>query len=138
MRQTIHRLHRELGLTILLSSHLLTEVEQLCTRICVLNRGRLVFEGAVAATKEGQNWVRLRVSDFAGAVKELRGAGLITDEYDGREIALAAGASTHQIVRVLVGQGIDVFEITPRQRTLEDFYLSLMKENNPVRSDEDK
>jgi ABC-2 type transport system ATP-binding protein len=139
MRQTIHRLHGELGLTILLSSHLLTEVEQLCTRICVLNRGRLVFEGAVAATKEGQNWVRLRVSDFAAAVKELRGARLIADEYDGREIALAAGASTHQIVRVLVGQGIDVFEITPRQRTLEDFYLSLMKENNPTaRSDEDK
>src|SRR5262245_29701521 len=130
MRQTIHRLHRELGLTILLSSHLLTEVEQLCTRICVLNRGRLVFEGAVAATKEGQNWVRLRVSDFAAAVKELRGAGLIADEYDGREIALAAGASTHQVVRVLVGRGIDVFEITPRQRTLEDFYLSLMKESN--------
>src|SRR5262245_12716866 len=127
MRQTIRRLHAELGLTILLSSHLLTEVEQLCTRICVLNRGRLVFEGAVAATKESQTWIRLQVNDFAAAVKQLRAAHLISDEYDGREIALAAGASTHQVVRLLVGQGIDVFEITPRQRTLEDFYLELMR-----------
>lgn len=48
MRQTILRLHRELGLTILLSSHLLTEVEQLCTRIAVLHRGEKVFDGAIA------------------------------------------------------------------------------------------
>ena len=53
MRQTILRLHRELGLTILLSSHLLTEVEQLCTRIAVLQQGRKVFEGQVADVTGG-------------------------------------------------------------------------------------
>src|SRR5690606_38057077 len=47
MRQTILRLHRELGLTILLSSHLLNEVEQLCTRIAVMNKGVKVFEGNI-------------------------------------------------------------------------------------------
>ena len=130
MRLTIRRLHRELGLTILLSSHLLTEVEQLCTRICVLNQGRLVFDGAVAAAMETQNWVRLRVSDFVAAIKELRTRKLIVDELDGREIALAPDASTHQVVRVLVKQGFDVYEITPRQRTLEDFYLELMQQKN--------
>src|SRR5215510_9076048 len=51
MRQTILRLHRELGLTILFSSHLLNEVEQLCTRIAVLNQGRMVFEGPLDATR---------------------------------------------------------------------------------------
>ncbi len=44
MRQTILRLQRELGLTILLSSHLLNEVEQLCTRIAILQQGKMVFE----------------------------------------------------------------------------------------------
>src|SRR4029079_19532627 len=42
MRHTIRRLHRDLGLTIFLSSHLLNEVEQLCTRIAVMNQGRKV------------------------------------------------------------------------------------------------
>ena len=56
MRQTIQRLHSELGLTILLSSHLLTEVEQLCARIAVLTaRGRKVFEGRVAEIKSAQS-----------------------------------------------------------------------------------
>ena len=67
MRQTILRLHRELGLTILLSSHLLNEVEQLCSRIAVLNQGRMVFEGTLAATKQREQWVRLKVGDFAAA-----------------------------------------------------------------------
>jgi ABC-type multidrug transport system ATPase subunit len=96
----------------------------------VLNQGRLVFDGTVSATKDTQNWVRLRVSDFPGAVKELRGRNLIADEFDGREIALAPDASTHQVVRLLVELGIDVYEITPRQRTLEDFYLELIRDKS--------
>src|SRR5882724_1880906 len=50
MRHTIQRLHRELGLTILLSSHFLNEVEQLCSRIAVLSRGCKVFEGSLTDT----------------------------------------------------------------------------------------
>src|SRR5438105_11292241 len=77
MRLTIQRLHRELGLTILLSSHFLSEVEQLCTRIAVLNQGRMVFEGPLSATKQREKWVRLRVGNFASAVTDLRQARLI-------------------------------------------------------------
>src|SRR5450759_1363752 len=69
MRQTILRLHRELRLTILLSSHFLNEVEQLCTRIAVLNQGRMVFEGPLAATKQREAWIRLKTGDFGLAVK---------------------------------------------------------------------
>src|ERR1035437_5840316 len=74
MRQTILRLQRELGLTILLSSHLLNEVEQLCTRIAVLQQGKMVFEGSLAATKQREAWIRLKIGDFGLAVKELRRA----------------------------------------------------------------
>ena len=69
MRQTILRLQRELGLTILLSSHLLNEVEQLCTRIAVLQQGKKVFEGNVADVKAARGKVALKTSDFAGADK---------------------------------------------------------------------
>src|SRR5204862_2014801 len=78
MRQTILRLHRELGLTILLSSHLLTEVEQLCSRIAVLNQGRKVFEGRVTDVKGEQNKVALQTPDFTAATALLRERGLIT------------------------------------------------------------
>jgi ABC-2 type transport system ATP-binding protein len=126
MRLTIQRLQRELGLTILLSSHFLNEVEQLCTRIAVLNQGRMVFEGSLAATKQREAWIRLRTGDFGLAVKELREAQLITQERDGSQIALCEGAGTDQVVRLLVERGMPVYEIAPVEDTLEDFYLSLM------------
>jgi ABC-2 type transport system ATP-binding protein len=133
MRQTILRLHRELGLTILLSSHFLNEVEQTCTRIAVLNQGRMVFEGTLAATKQ-RAWIRLRAGDFGLAVQRLREAQLITDERDGHLIALGPGIGTDQVVRLLAGQGMSVYEIAPVEDTLEDFYLSLMNGQKEVKA----
>jgi ABC-2 type transport system ATP-binding protein len=127
MRQTILRLHREMGLTILLSSHLLNEVEQLCTRIAVMNQGRKVFEGPLASIREAQSWVRLRVNDFGTAVRLLRQSNLIADERDGCLVSLTADSKTNQVVNRLVQQGIEIYEITPQEQDLEGFYLSLMK-----------
>lgn len=127
MRLTILRLHRELGLTILLSSHYLSEVEQLCTRIAVLNRGQKVFEGTLAETKRREQWVRVKTGDFALAATALRQAGLVNDERDGQFLALKPGASTDQIVRLMVERGMPVHEIAFEQETLESFYLGLMK-----------
>jgi len=129
MRQTILRLRAEMGLTILLSSHLLSEVEQLCTYIAVMNQGRKVFEGPMASIHKSRNWAVLRVNDFNAATKLLREKGLIVDEREGRLIALAAEAKTEQIVRCLVQHDFDVQEITPQEQDLEGFYLSLMKDN---------
>jgi ABC-2 type transport system ATP-binding protein len=120
-------LHGDLGLTIFLSSHLLNEVEQLCTRIAVMNQGRKVFEGSLAEVKQAKNWVRLRVNDFAQAVKTLRGEQLILDERDGQFVALAPDVGTDRVVRRLVEQGMAVYEIARHEQTLEDFYLELMR-----------
>jgi ABC-2 type transport system ATP-binding protein len=130
MRHTILRLHRELNLTILLSSHFLSEVEQICTRIAVLNQGRMVFEGTLAETKRREQWVRIKVGDFAAAVAELRKAELITAEQDGQLIALAPRVGTDEVVRLLVEKGISVFEIAPAEETLETFYLRLMRKDS--------
>jgi len=127
MRLTIQRLHRELGLTILLSSHFLNEVEQLCTRIAVLKRGRMVFEGPLAATKQ-RAWIRLKTGDFSLAAEQLREAQLITEQRDGHLIALGPGIGTDQVVRLLVERGLPVYEIAPMEDTLEAFYLSLMND----------
>ncbi|MCX6891240.1 MAG: ABC transporter ATP-binding protein [Verrucomicrobiota bacterium] len=133
MRQTILRLHRDLGLTILLSSHLLNEVEQLCTRIAVLNQGRMVFEGTMASTKQRERWVRLKVGDFPSAVSLLRGAQLIKGSREGRLISLDEGVSTDRIVKLLVEHSQPVYEIASEEETLEDFYLGLMNGQREVK-----
>jgi ABC-2 type transport system ATP-binding protein len=127
MRQTILRLRRELGLTILLSSHLLSEVEQLCTSIAVMSQGRKVFDGAMSETRRAGGWVRLRAGNFAQATALLREANLIAEERDGMLIRPAAGVGTNQIVDCLVARRQPVFEIAPEEETLENFYLALMR-----------
>lgn len=129
MRQTILRLHRELGLTILLSSHLLHEVEQICTRIAVLNAGRLVFEGKLSETKQRVHWLRLRVGDFTRAAQLLREAGLITEAKEDAKIALSPGVESDQVVRRLVQAEVPVYEVAPCEDSLETFYLELMRAN---------
>ncbi len=126
MRATIQRLNRELGLTILFSSHLLNEVEQLCTRIAVLQRGQKVFEGAIADAKRAQKRVRLRVNAFDNAVRLLTDRKLIDGAHDGSFVTPTDGIGTDELVRVLVENKFSVFEIAPEEETLEAFYLSLV------------
>jgi ABC-2 type transport system ATP-binding protein len=127
MRQTIARLHRDLGLTILLSSHLLSEVEQLCERIAVLNQGHKVFEGRVADVKAERGRVLLRTPDFAAATALLRERGIINGSTDGKVIALCEGRTTAEVAKALVEANLPVDGIWQQEQTLEDFYLSLVK-----------
>ena len=132
MRLTILRLRRDLGLTILLSSHLLNEVEQLCTRIAVLQQGRKVFEGDVADVKNARGRVTLKTPDFAAATALLRERGLISASSEERFITLADGHSTAEVTQALVSSGIAVEGIWQHEQTVEDFYLSLVKSSPPV------
>jgi len=127
MRQTILRLHRELGLTIMLSSHLLHEVQQLCTRIAVIRQGRLAFEGPVSAARGSSQWWRLVVNDFNAATRLLTHRGLVTNVANGRLIELAEGVGSDRAVRLLVESGFAVYEIAREEQTVESFYLSLMR-----------
>jgi ABC-2 type transport system ATP-binding protein len=134
MRQTVVRLNRELGLTILFSSHLLSEVEQICTDIAVLNSGRKVFDGPVADTKSKRRLVRLRVGDFDAAVKTLASHGLIWGAVSKDCIELSEGIETPELVKRLVELGMPVFEVTPVKQTLEEFYLELMDAGRTARN----
>lgn len=126
LRNMVHRLHRELGLTILLSSHLLTEVEQVCSRIAVLKAGRIVFTGTMVEATRRQGWLRLRTDVFDEAAAFLLEKGLLVEQRDGDSIRLAKGVGAEAVVRALVEQGRAVYEIAPQEQTLEDFYLTLM------------
>jgi ABC-2 type transport system ATP-binding protein len=127
MRRTILRLHQEMGLTILLSSHLLGEVEQLCSRIAVLNQGRKVFDGRIADAKAAPGRLMLRTPDFTKATALLLDRRIITGSSDERFIVLCEGQRPADAVRALVNANILVDGIWQQERTLEDFYMELIK-----------
>ena len=134
IRALVRRLSGE-GLTIFLSSHLLSEIEQLCNRVAVVSRGRLVAEGALHEVLEGAKGrprYRLVADDPEAARRVLQGSGLDVDvlEAQGRdepgEVRLTTGPEgAGPAVRALVEGGVEVRALVPERDGLEDLFLRL-------------
>ncbi len=125
MRTFIRRLGRG-NKTVLLSSHLMTEVEQICDRVGVISRGALVGEGTVDELRGGESlWLRAEPLDEAERVlRALRGIGQIARIDGGLRVGADAGAAP-EINRALVEAGIAVGELRPERASLEEVFLEL-------------
>ncbi len=107
------------GTTVFLSSHLLAEIEQMCTRVGVLDRGRLVLQEPLDALLRPTGLVEIRTPDAFG-VASLLGSAVVTVEGERLLVRAddAAALNAH-----LVGQGIRVAVIGPYRRELEQVVL---------------
>jgi len=117
MRAAILRLRAEAGLTVLLSSHLLSEVEQLCDRVAILHEGRLLFCGEWSG---GTSRWQIDGQPAALVHDMLRQSGLAPV---GGAWEAPAGFHPGEIVASLVAAGASISAVHPVHRTLEDFYL---------------
>lgn len=129
-RQLIRRLRDEFKLTVLLSSHLLVEVEQLCNRVGIINDGRLLFEGTPDALVTPTSRFKVRVDNLSAAQELLaREDGLIVSPNGNAFLRIEADAERMSAVNaLLVSNGIKVYELTPVQETLEEAFIRLTSE----------
>jgi ABC-type multidrug transport system ATPase subunit len=115
------------GTTVFLSSHLLAEVEQICTRAAIVNRGRLVAQDRVDALLAPTGRVRITTSDPGRAselASTLPGVGL--GEWDGERLVVQLdGTSPEALNRHLVAGGVPVRELVVERPSLEDVFLEL-------------
>jgi ABC-2 type transport system ATP-binding protein len=128
-RELIRRLRDELKLTVMLSSHLLSEIEQLCNRVGIIHEGRLLYEGGPETLVAANTLYKVRVDNLTGAFELLskepglvvsrNGAAFLRVEADAEQLA-AANA-------LLVSNGFKVFELSPAQESLEEAFLRLTK-----------
>jgi ABC-2 type transport system ATP-binding protein len=130
MRVLIKRLASE-GITVLLSSHLLSEVEELCDRVAIVKEGRVAYEGALAdlRSEAGHSYrVRSSDNDLAAVVA----ATIPGVEVAGRgERALTVRASEPQIAELSLAlgrAGVAIVALTPEQATLEDLFFRLTED----------
>ncbi len=130
LRELILRINRERGVTVVLSSHLLAEVEQTCGRVAILNRGRLVFQGHWRELMSDTRRYRFDVDDPAKlvAAASAHGARL---EPDGRTVALNGDHDVADLVTALVGSGTRVRAVEPLRQNLEEIYLRTISEAGP-------
>jgi ABC-2 type transport system ATP-binding protein len=112
--------------TVLLSSHLMTEVEQVCDRVGVISRGALVREGTVDELRGRETlWIRAEPLEAAGRVLgSVRGVEQVARMDGGLRVA-ADPAAAPTINRALVEAGIAVSELRPERDSLEKIFLEL-------------
>jgi ABC-2 type transport system ATP-binding protein len=120
------------GATVLLSSHILAEVEQVCSHAAVMDKGRLVASGAVAELTASASSVYLEVDDVENAIGVLNripGVRSITREAPGLSLQLD-GLERKALVAALVQAGVGVETIASRHR-LEDAFFEMLGETAP-------
>jgi ABC-2 type transport system ATP-binding protein len=122
VRQVLQRIARS-GRTVLVSSHLLSEVEQMCTHVAVMSKGKMVAQGPVDELLADEDTVRVEVDDLARAQAAL--ADLSTEVVDGALVVHLHDASRTRVVARLVEAGVGVLGVGSRRR-LEDVFLELM------------
>lgn len=120
IRELILRLSQA-GTTIFLSSHLLAEVEQMCTRVGVLDRGRLVLQDDLDALRRPTGRIVVRTPDTAQAVALLDGH---VEMRDGDRLVVR-GSDAASLNARLVAAGVRVMELAAERRTLEDVIVEV-------------
>jgi len=118
------------GVAVLLSSHLLPDVEHVCERVVLMDQGRIVREGTIAAlTQLRQDRYAVRVREGISAFEEkLREAGCLTEiAGDGKvEVRLPAGKAPADVFRLARSWGFQVRDVVPVRHRLEDVFMEAL------------
>lgn len=130
MRALIRNMPATTGATVLISSHLLGEMEQMVEQVGIIDHGHILFEGPLTELqRHSRGNVTLRLLDPAKAAPILRANGL-TAHSDSRVVTLPPlqDALLADLVQKLAACGAGVVELTPHTKTLEEIFLSLTSE----------
>lgn len=133
IRELIKELAKE-GRGVLLASHLLYEVEQVCDRVLVIKKGKLVVSGTIAEVAHRGNYYEIAVPDIgraSSALRALPGLTEIRETSSGLEVVADAGRGA-ELNRTLAAAGVYASAIVPRTSSLEDVFLELTESESDV------
>ena len=129
MRELLLRLNKEEGLTILVSSHILTELAKLATRYGFIDKGKLLREiTSEELLKESRTAVVIKTKDVKQAVAVLKEANLGQVDVDRELIRVYTDVSPSKLITLLAKQDIDVDHIEHVQDDLESFFMKMIGE----------
>ena len=137
MRSLIAAMPQTTGATVLISSHLLGEIEQMVDQVGILNHGKLLFEGSLQQLqKHSRGGILLRVLDVSKALAVLNEQGMQaaarTEEPDVVLLPPQDDAALAALVCTLAESGVGVVGLTAQTKSLEDIFLSLTQNSGEV------
>ena len=116
------------GRTVLVSSHLLVELEHICDRVGIIRSGRLIAQGTLAELRGGSRSLLIQAQPQERALSlltALLGPNSVHKSEDGQLLVTAPPTRTGEISRALVEAGLELTELRPVERSLEQTFLEL-------------
>ncbi len=134
IRELICSLPAEYGITVVVSSHLLSEIDQMADHVGIIRKGELVYQNTLESLHtHAKQQIALRVSHTAIALDLLRQDGICaTQEDDYLLLPMVDDGYVANLCRQLVSQNISLYRIEKREKSLEDIFLSLTGKENSL------
>ena len=130
MRQLIQSLPKEYGMTVLISSHLLSEIDQMATRVGVVSKGKMIFQDSIETMRKfAQASIQVKVNDNEAAWRSLLASGQKADL--GEESVTLQAEDDEQVaasIQYLVQQGFSIYRVQEEKRSLENIFLEMTRE----------
>ncbi|MFF2796315.1 ABC transporter ATP-binding protein [Lysinibacillus xylanilyticus] len=127
IRNLIKRLPEEYGMTIIISSHLLSEIDQMATQVGIVTKGKMIFQDSIEAMRRfAQPKVVIKVSDSEKGWRSLVANGIKAEHKDDRILFdECSDEKVAHIVQILVQEGISVYRVEEEKRSLEEIFLQM-------------
>lgn len=127
MRNLIKSLPQEYGMTVLISSHLLSEIDQIATTVGVLSKGKMIFQDSIESMRRmAQQRISLRVSQGERAWQALLAAGIQAEfEQDSIMLQDSSDEQVAKAVRALVQSDVSIYRVEEEKRSLEEIFLQM-------------
>jgi lantibiotic transport system ATP-binding protein len=130
IRNLLSRLNREKNCTIFLSSHILDEIEKICTHVAVINKGQILYQGDTPGLLQRYNQqdrLLFETGDNQQASKILVGRGAIV-EGDSVSVPYKSKGEVAEMIRLLTDAGIDIYSVERDRNDLESSFLEILQE----------
>lgn len=125
MRELIKMLPKQYGMTVMISSHILSEIDQMATVVGIINQGCLIFQEKMSVLDmQREPQIILRTSDNNHAFQLLKKANPQRTT-DGLQIGALTDEQTGAVVQCLCSNGISVYRVEEHRESLEDIFLNL-------------
>ena len=134
IRNLIKRLPKEKGMTVLISSHLLSEIDQMATTVGIVTKGKMIFQDSIDKMRKlSSQTISMKVSNHEQAWRTLVAKGIKVERKD--DIILFNECSDERVaeaVRLLVQEGQSIYRVEEEKRSLEDIFLQMTMEEHAV------
>lgn len=132
IRELIIKLAKEQGITVFISTHILSEVEHIADRVGIINHGQLVYEGEIRKIQSNK-WLEVR-GDFRGRREAISQVlfgypcKMLEIQEDKLKLTNLADQQISSLLRDLIVEEVPIYEVKQEQETLESIFLNLTKE----------